>query len=40
MWVCCIGIVMLVFPFALVLSKHLLEFTERFGNLAANLVTN
>jgi hypothetical protein len=40
MWVCRVGIVVLVFPFALVLPKHLLELTERLGNLAADLAVN
>jgi hypothetical protein len=40
MWVCRVGIVVLVFSFALVLPKHLLELTERLGNLAADLAVN
>jgi hypothetical protein len=39
-WVCRVGIVVLVFPFALVLPKHLLELTERLGNLAVDLAAN
>jgi hypothetical protein len=40
MWVCRVGVVVLVFPLALVLPKHLLELTERLGNLAADLAAN
>ena len=37
---CHVGVIVLVFPFALVLSKHLLEFAKRLGSLAADLVAN